>query len=186
MGAIDPVESVVEVSLDAIRAYAASLGDGEILAAEVTSAPATFVLSMRRGFEPEVEIPADCFTMYGGHDLSFFGSVQPGRRYVIRSRILDQYEKSGRSGPLHVIVRQADVHAIEGPLVTRVVERQIIRPHVARGPGPATPTAAPDVADPIDNHGEHETTTGPAPTIDVGEEFGPESRRAPDATQITA
>lgn len=174
---------VVEVSAEMIRAYAHSVGDDDPAGEDGQVAPATFVLSLRRSFVPEVEIPVDCFTMYGGHDLTFHAALHAGRSYTIQTRISDTYEKSGRSGRMQVVARQAEVHEQGGGLVVEMVERQIIRRHFAmthHGPAPEWPPSAPVPRPTV-------TTShlpGAQPIVDVGDELGPEARSAPDATLI--
>lgn len=117
----------VTVTRDMIRAYAAGVGDDETLAGDCATAPPTFVLALRRGMSPAVELPAGTFGVYGGHDLIFHDVIRAGRTYHLSARLSDVYEKSGRSGALTVVVREAVVATESGTPVVEIIERQIIR-----------------------------------------------------------
>jgi len=97
------------------------------LAQPIVEAPPTFCLTLRRGFTPELPLPPHLFGVYGGHDLEFHQPLRAGASYRITARIVDVYEKSGRSGALTIVVREALVHDGRGQLAVRVTERQIIR-----------------------------------------------------------
>lgn len=125
------------VTTDMIAAYASAVGDEATLAAGCVEAPPTFCLALRRGFEPEVELPAGVFGVHGGHDLEFHVPVRAGAGYEVTSRLVDVYEKSGRSGTMTVLVREACVRDDGGTLVARIVERQILRERPADTPAGA-------------------------------------------------
>jgi acyl dehydratase len=58
--------------------------------------------------------------------------------YTVRARLSDVFEKSGRSGPLTVIARRAEIHGADGLLTATVEDRQIVRWR----PAEATPLQA--------------------------------------------
>lgn len=115
------------VTAEMIAAYASTVGDEATLATGCVEAPPTFCLVLRRGFEPAVPLPAGVFGVHGGHDLEFHAPVRAGVGYDVTSRLVDVYEKSGRSGVMTVLVREACVRDDAGTLVARIVERQIVR-----------------------------------------------------------
>jgi acyl dehydratase len=117
----------ITVTREMIHVYAASVDDHDTLAGDCLTAPPTFFLSLRRGMTPEVTLPPDSVSMYGGHDLIFHRAIRAGKTYCVRARLADVYEKSGRSGPLTIIVREALAATLDGTPVIEIVERQIIR-----------------------------------------------------------
>src|ERR1043166_216797 len=86
-----------------ISAYVRAVGDTP---APSDEAPPTFCLSMRRGMTPAVALPPDTLGRYGGHDLEFHHPIRAGETYRITGRIVEVYEKMGRSGTLTVVVRE--------------------------------------------------------------------------------
>jgi len=133
----DVSQGSVVVTADLIATYARAVGDAATLAAGCEVAPPTFCLALRRGFEPEVPLPDDVFDVHGGHDLEFLAPIRAGHTYAVSARLVDVYEKSGRSGSLTVIVREAVVREAGGAVAARIVERQIVRkrPPGVTGPG---------------------------------------------------
>lgn len=117
----------ITVTREMIHAYAASVDDHDTLAGDCLSAPPTFFLSLRRGMTPEITLPPGSVSMYGGHDLIFHLAIRAGETYHIRAHLADVYDKSGRSGLLTIIVREALAATLDGTPVVEIVERQIIR-----------------------------------------------------------
>src|SRR5882672_2710983 len=116
---------VVTVTAEMIATYARAVGDEAILAAPIGAAPPTFCLTLRRGFTPALALPPHLFGVYGGHDLEFHRPIRAGETYRITGKVVDVYEKSGRSGALTIVVREAVFKDGEGRLAARVVEREI-------------------------------------------------------------
>src|SRR5690348_9802593 len=98
---------VVTVTAEMIAAYAAAVNDEAILAHPIVEAPPTFCLTLRRGFSPALPLEPHLFGVYGGHDLEFHRPLCAGETYRITAKIVDVYEKSGRSGALTIVVREA-------------------------------------------------------------------------------
>jgi acyl dehydratase len=117
----------VTVTADMVAAYARAVGDAASLHAPLHEAPPTFCLALRRGFTPDIVLPEHLFGMHGGHDLEFCMPIRVGGTYRVSARITDVYEKSGRSGPLVVVVREAVIRDARGRCAARIVDRQIIR-----------------------------------------------------------
>lgn len=118
----------VAVTREMIAAYARAVGDDDTLAGPMTEAPPTFCLTMRRGLSPDIPLPPGTFGVYGGHDIEFHQPIHTGQTYHVRARILEVYEKSGRSGALTVVVREATIRDESEALAVRIIERQVIRP----------------------------------------------------------
>ena len=122
---IDVDFGTVTVTAETIAAYVDAVGAPPSINGE---APGTFCVTLRRGMTPPVPVPANAFTVYGGHDLHFFAAIRAGQTYRITARITDAFEKSGRSGRFAVIMREANIATTDGRPVARIIERQIVRP----------------------------------------------------------
>src|SRR5512134_3248204 len=97
----------VRVTAAAIEAYLRWAADEQRLRdLPAREAPPTFCLSLYPGMTPVVELPNDCFAMYGGHDIELIRPIRPEDALRVHARITDVYEKSGRSGSLTVVVRE--------------------------------------------------------------------------------
>lgn len=118
----------VTVTSDMITNYARAVGDDEWLAVPGrTEAPPTFCVALRPGMAPDVPLPPTHFGVHGGHDLDLMVPIRAGETYRVTARIVDVFEKSGRSGALIVVVREVTIRdALDHP-VARMVERQMIR-----------------------------------------------------------
>ncbi len=117
----------VAVTREMIVSYARTVGDQATLAGSLEQAPPTFCLTLRRGLTPDIPLPPGTFGVYGGHDLEFLEPIYAGRRYRISARVVDVFEKSGRTGALTVIVREATIRDEADRPAVRIRERQIIR-----------------------------------------------------------
>ncbi len=125
----------VTVTREMIAAYARTVGDEATLAGPLCEAPPTFCLFMRRNMSLDIALPAGFFGVYGGHDLEFHQPIRAGQTYRVTGCIAEVFEKSGRSGSLTVVVREAMIRDESGQLVVRAIEQEIIR----RRPDGATP-----------------------------------------------
>ena len=117
----------VTVTAAMIADYARAVGDMATLAGPLAEAPPTFCLALRGGPGPGIPLPPTMFSLYGGHEIEIHRPIRAGERYAIHARVVDVYEKSGRSGSLMVVVRESTIRDESGQAVARVVERQIIR-----------------------------------------------------------
>jgi len=122
----------VLVTTDAIESYLRWAGDESRLADLVEAkaefvAPPTFCLSLYPGMTPAVELPGDCFAMYGGHDIELYRLIRVGDTLRMHARISDVFEKSGRTGSLTVVVRDISMRDVAGREVVHVRERQMVR-----------------------------------------------------------
>lgn len=170
------------ISADLVRAYAETVGDEATLAAlragGLAAAPPTFVLALHRGMRPEVPLPAGTFGVYGGHDLELVRPLRIGRTYRRSARLLGAFEKSGRSGSLVVVEREALVREADGETAARIRERQIVRRR-PQGPPPRAPAASASPAP---------AAVAPSPRggseVDLGDEIGPWQRPGTPPEQV--
>jgi acyl dehydratase len=117
----------VTVTPEMIAAYARAVGDDATLAGPLREAPPTFCLFLRRDLPLDIALPAGFFGVYGGHDLEFRQPIRAGQTYRVSGRIAEVFEKSGRSGSLTVVVREATIRDERGQLVVHAIEQEIIR-----------------------------------------------------------
>lgn len=128
----------VTVTADDIRDFARAVGDLNPLyldrqAARAAGypdviAPPMFCMRLRGGkMLPEVPLPAGLMSLHAGQEIEFHGETVAGRAYTLSARVADVYEKTGRSGPMNIIVRETRVTDADGRLVVSIRERQIVR-----------------------------------------------------------
>jgi acyl dehydratase len=121
-----------------IRAFVEAVGDFNPLYLDPAAAreagypdviaPPLFCLQMRGDRRLlEVEIEPGLVTLNGGQDLEFYDDLCAGQTYTATAKIAEVYEKTGRSGPLGVIVREVAIRDAEGRTVISMRERQMVR-----------------------------------------------------------
>ena len=174
------------VSPEAIARYADMVGDAETLRALADGsdlAPPTFCLSLHRGMRPEVQLPPDVFGVYGGHDLEFARPVRAGRKYRISARVTGVFEKSGRSGPMAIVSREATIRGENDEVIVRLKERQIVRRRPANPDaiGPRRAVEPEPTANAAVSFATHKVAPG---EIELGAEIGPLLRPATTAEQV--
>jgi hydroxyacyl-ACP dehydratase HTD2-like protein with hotdog domain len=47
--------------------------------------------------------------LHGEQEFELFRPLQPGRTYLCRAKIIDIYEKTGRSGPMAFVIRETSI-----------------------------------------------------------------------------
>lgn len=128
----------VTVTAEDIRDFAQALGDSNPLyldrqAARAAGypdiiAPPMFCMRLRDGkMLPEVPLPPGLMSLHAGQDIEFHGEIVAGRTYRLSARVADVYEKTGRSGPMNIIVRETRITDANGRAVVSIRERQIVR-----------------------------------------------------------
>ena len=128
----------VTVSAEDIRSFAQALDEGNPLYSDAKAAraagypnviaPPMFCLRMRGGsLLPEVALPPGLVSLHAGQELEFHAEIIAGQTYTITARVADVYEKTGRSGPMHIIVRESTITDMEGQTIVTIHERQIVR-----------------------------------------------------------
>src|SRR5262245_52841800 len=123
----DVALGTVDVTPEHIRAYALAIGDGVLASGSCGVAPLGFVLALRGGPVPEVDLAVDTISVHGGHSITVHRPLTAPAAYAIRARVADVFEKNGRSGPLTVIARRAEVRGPDGGLVATIDDQQIVR-----------------------------------------------------------
>ena len=74
-------------------------------------APPTFPISFR---DESGDLLRDIGTdvsrlLHGEQEFEIFEPLRPGETYLCRSKIVDQYEKTGKTGPMGFVVRETTV-----------------------------------------------------------------------------
>jgi len=77
-------------------------------------APPTFAVTFRDETADTGAMLRDLGTdisriLHGEQEFELFRPLQPGQTYLCRARIVDIYEKSGRSGPMAFVVRETSI-----------------------------------------------------------------------------
>lgn len=136
--------------------------------------PLGLALALRGLPRPLVEIAAGAVSVHAGHAVVAHRPFLAGRQYHLTTRIAEVFEKSGRSGPLTVVVRTSELRAASDDVVVAVREQQIARWRAAT----ATPRPVPADAIPA------ELTPEAAVALDIGATIAVEHRRAPDVRTV--
>jgi acyl dehydratase len=142
---LDPSEIGKEVTIgtftvtaEDIREFAEVVGDLNPLYLDVEAAraagypnviaPPMFYLRLRGGrMQPEVPLEPGLASVHAGQEMEFSDELYAGQTYTVTAKIAEVYEKTGRSGPLGVIVREVDIKNSSGQTVVVSRERQIVR-----------------------------------------------------------
>jgi hypothetical protein len=140
--------------------------------------PLGLALALRGGPHPVVELDPATISFHAGHTIATRRPFVLGRRYSRRARIAEMFEKSGRSGPLTVVVRTAEFCDETDRVVVAIREQQIARwlrePNRQRRPEPNAPVLA-DVQPTL--------TSQP---LEIGSAIAVEHRRAPSTAVVQA
>ncbi len=174
----------VDVTPERIRRYARSVGDRALAAGPCRVAPLGFALAVRGGPVPAIELAADTISVHAGHAITAHRQLTAPGVYGLRARITDVFEKSGRSGPLIVITRRAELRASDGSVTATVDDQQIVRRRRAASEPPLT--APLPQRDDARRTEERSAPSGAAADLEVGALIGPRHRPAPSATGIAA
>lgn len=130
--------ATVTVNADDIRKFAEAVGDLNPVYLDVEAAkaagystviaPPLFCMKMRGGrMQPEVPLEPGFASLHAGQDIEFFDEIYAGETYTVTAKVAEAYEKTGRSGPMGIIVREADIKDATGKKVAVLRERQIVR-----------------------------------------------------------
>ena len=164
----------VEIGPAVVESYWRSIGLPESTSRE--HLPLGLALALRGGPTPGIELETGTVSFHAGHTII---AHQPfvSSTYRVRARISDIFEKSGRSGPLTVVVRSAELCREDDAPVVAIREQQIARWNTAGGA--AHPTHAGVASD-------QRASQGADDLIDVGATIGVERRPAPTAAVVRA
>ena len=128
----------VTVTAEDIQSFAEAMGDLNPLYTDVAVAraagypdviaPPMFCMRMRGGrLLPEVSLPSGFMSLHAGQEIEFHDEIIAGQTYTITARVADVYEKTGRSGPMEIIVRESTITDAGGRTIVTIRERQIVR-----------------------------------------------------------
>jgi acyl dehydratase len=174
---------LIEVTPERVRRYAEVAGDHVLAAGPCDVAPLGFALALRGKPLPEVDTAGDTVSVHAGHAITLCRPLTAPGTYRLRARIADVFEKSGRSGPLAVIQRRAEICALDGSMVATVDDQQIVRRH--RGAtGTRTTAAVRRGASSTDIHRLDDDAVGEALDLEVGAQLPAQRRLAPSAEAI--
>ena len=94
-------------------------------------APPTFMTTFRAEGETGAllrELGTDISrVLHGEQEFELHRPVRPGETFVCRSRIVDIYEKTGRSGPMAFVVRETAVTDRAGEIAATIRHITVIR-----------------------------------------------------------
>ena len=65
--------------------------------------------------------------LHGEQEFELYGQLQPGHSYLCRARILDIYEKEGRSGPMAFVVRETVITDRANEIVAKMRHVTVFR-----------------------------------------------------------
>jgi acyl dehydratase len=65
--------------------------------------------------------------LHGEQEFELFRPIQPGHTYVCRPRVLDIYEKTGRSGPMAFVVRETTITDRQNEIVGTMRHITVVR-----------------------------------------------------------
>jgi acyl dehydratase len=92
-------------------------------------APPTFPISFR---DDAIDLLRDIGTdvsrlLHGEQEFEIFRPLRPGQTYLCRSKIVDQYEKTGKSGPMGFVVRETTITDQDNEVVARMRGVTVVR-----------------------------------------------------------
>ena len=92
-------------------------------------APPTFAIAFR---DESGDLLRDLGTdvsrlLHGEQEFEIFHQLQPGETYLCRSTIVDQYEKTGKSGPMGFVVRETAVTDKDNEIVAKMRGVTVVR-----------------------------------------------------------
>jgi len=92
-------------------------------------APPTFPISFK---DESVDLLRDIGTevsrlLHGEQEFEIFEPLRPGETYLCRSKIVDQYEKTGKSGPMGFVVRETTITDKHNEVVAKMRGITVVR-----------------------------------------------------------
>lgn len=128
----------LQVTANSIREFAEATGEMNPLYVDPEAArqagypaciaPPLFCMKIRGEYAlPDAELGPGLVSLNAGQEFEFYDEIYAGRTYAVSVKITDVYEKTGRSGPLGVIVREMLVKDTVGNPVVLMRERRMIR-----------------------------------------------------------
>ena len=65
--------------------------------------------------------------LHGEQEFEIFRQLRPGETYLCRSKVLDLYEKTGKTGPLGFVVRETAVTDAHNEIVAKMRSITVVR-----------------------------------------------------------
>jgi acyl dehydratase len=65
--------------------------------------------------------------LHGEQEFELFRPLQPGQTYLCRTKVVDVYEKSGRTGPMAFVVREIAITDRAGQIVATMRQITVVR-----------------------------------------------------------
>jgi acyl dehydratase len=94
-------------------------------------APPTFMTTFRDGADSAAflrELGTDISrVLHGEQEFELSRPIRPGETFLCRSRVVDVYEKTGRSGPMAFVVRETSVTDNTNEIVGTIRHITVIR-----------------------------------------------------------
>jgi acyl dehydratase len=132
---------VVTVERGKIKEFARAIGDdnplylddrvGQASAWGDIIAPPTFMTTFRDGADSAAflrELGTDISRLlHGEQEFELHRPIRAGETFTCRSRVLDVYEKTGRSGPMAFVLRQTMVTDTTDEIVATIRHTTVIR-----------------------------------------------------------
>jgi acyl dehydratase len=92
-------------------------------------APPTFPISFR---DESIDLLRDLGTdvsrlLHGEQEFEIFRQLRPGATYLCRSKVVDQYEKTGKSGPMGFVVRETTITDQANEIVAKMRGVTVVR-----------------------------------------------------------
>jgi acyl dehydratase len=126
------------VSAEDIREFAEAIDDVNPLYVDPQAAlqagypgiiaPPLFCMKIRgEQALPDAQVGPGLVSLNAGQEFEFYDEIYAGRTYALSVKITDVYEKTGRSGPLGVIVREMLIRDNTGKSVVLMRERRMVR-----------------------------------------------------------
>jgi acyl dehydratase len=132
---------VITVERGRIKEFARAIGDdnpaylddrvgqasewGDIIA------PPTFLTTFRDGADSTAFLKAlgtdISRVLHGEQEFEIHRPIRPGETFTCRSRVVDVYEKTGRSGPMAFVVRETQVTDTTNEIVANVRHITVVR-----------------------------------------------------------
>jgi acyl dehydratase len=132
---------VVTVERGKIKEFARAIGDdnpfylddrvGQASEWGDIVAPPTFMTTFRDGADSGAflrELGTDISRLlHGEQEFEMHRPIRPGETFLCRSKVVDVYEKAGRSGPMGFVVRETSVTDRTNELVATIRSVTVVR-----------------------------------------------------------
>ncbi len=95
-------------------------------------APPTFAIAFRSDEADSAALLRDLGVdisriLHGEQEFELYGQIRPGQTYLCRTKVVDIYEKTGRSGPMAFVVRETAVTDRTNEIVVRMRQTTVVR-----------------------------------------------------------